>query len=338
MSEQTTTPDGAVAVAGDEVTTEQGRARGRRVWLWPSVAIAAAIVAGAGVYLAQRSNGLDEARVAYSEAVTLNEQARAALQTAVDGIGFTTEQCVADGGAPADCQALAQAVEAARAGLAEPFKAADAKDLDADSARSQAEALRATAKDFEAQAAQIKDATGKLNEQFEAATSAYLSGDAASFAASCEAATTTARGVESLAGEADGLAADCKSFAASEGSARLSVLKEKTAALQARVDALNNKVAAAQTPAAVPAPAVSSGGGSEATSGYSDSGYSATESRSSWSDSSYEAPAPEPAAPAPDPAPADNGGGWVDSGWTMDGPPVCSEGDTNGNSWFVPCP
>lgn len=337
MSEQTTL-DEMTAVASDAATTEQGKARGRRVWLWPTVAVSVAVLAGAGVYLAGRSSGTDEARATYSEAVTLTEQARSALQAAVDGVGFTAQECEADGGVPADCQALFQAVEAARAGLAEPFKPANAKDLDAATARSQAKELQAASKDLDAQATQIKDAAGKVESQFTAAMSAYLSSDAASFAASCEAATTTARGVESLAGEADGLAADCKSFAASEKSARLSVLKEKTAALQARVDALNNKAAAAQTPAAVPAPAVSSGGGSEDAGGYSDSGYSATESGSSWtSDDSYDAPAPAPVAPAPDPAPADNGGGWVNTGDIIvdntSGEGVC--GDEFGNTW--PC-
>ncbi|MDK8657762.1 hypothetical protein, partial [Actinotignum sanguinis] len=266
MGEQTTLDETATAVAGDEAVgiageTATGQSRGRRVWLWPSVAITAAALAGAGVYLAQRSNGLDEARTAYSEAVTVNEQARTGLQTAVDGVGFTSQECEADGGAPAECAALAQAVETARARLAEPLDKTAAKGLDADSARSQAEDLRVQAADFDAQATQIKDATGKLNEQFTAATSAYLSGDAASFAASCEAATTTARGVESLAGEADTLSKDCKTLAASEKKVRVSVLKEKTASLQARLEALNGKVAAAQQAPApsAPAPVVSGG-------------------------------------------------------------------------------
>ena len=341
MGEQTTTVDEtATAVAGDEAVgvageTATGQRRGRRVWLWPSVAITAAIVAGAGVYLAQRSSGTGEARAAYSEAVTVNEQARTALQAAADGVGFTAEQCEADGGAPADCQALFRAVEAARAGLAEPFEAADAKGLDADSARSQAENLRAKAADFETQAAQIKDATGKLNGQFEAATASYLNGDAASFAASCETATANARVVEGLAGEADTLSADCKALAASGKGVRLSVLKEKAAALQGRVDALNGKVAAAQAPAPS-APAAVSGGGSEALSDYSDSGYSATENggSSSWSDDSYEAPAAPAPALAPEPAPADNGG-WVD---TSTGGNFCAGTDSNGNSWTYECP
>ena len=288
MGEQTTTVDEtATAVAGDEAVgvageTATGQRRGRRVWLWPSVAITAAIVAGAGVYLAQRSSGVDEARAAYSEAVTVNEQARTALQVAVDGVGFTSQECEADGGVPADCAALAQAVETARAGLAEPFKAANAKELDAATARSQAGALQDAATDMQAQAAQIKDAAGKLNTQFEAATTAYLAGDAANLATSCEMSAASARGVEGLAGEADALSADCKALATSGKSVRVSVLKEKTAALQARLDALNGKVAAAQQVPAPSAPAPVSGGGSEATSEYS-----ATESgSSSWSDDS----------------------------------------------------
>lgn len=337
MGEQTTTVDEtATAVAGDEATT--GQSRRRRVWLWPSVAIAAAALAGAGVYLAQRSNGLAEARTAYSEAVTVNEQARTALQVAVDGVGFTSQECELDGGAPADCQALAQAVETARAGLAKPLDKTDAKDLDADSARSQAEALRAKAADFETQAAQIKDATGKLNRQFEAAAASYLAGDAANLAVSCEAATSGARGVEGLAGEADALSKDCKTFAGSEKKVRLSVLKEKAASLQGRVDALNGKVAAAQQAPAPSAPAVVSGGGSEASSDYSDSGYSApTSGGSSWSDDSYEAPAPAAPAPDPAPAPADTGG-WVDSGWVPDNEKWCSWADEYGNSKLIPCP
>ncbi|MDK8658055.1 hypothetical protein, partial [Actinotignum sanguinis] len=78
--------------------------------------------------------------------------------------------------------------------------------------------------------------------------------------------------------------------------------------------------------------------GSEATSDYSDSGYSTTENGgSSWTDDSYEAPAPAAPAPDPAPAPADTGG-WVDSGWVPDNEKWCSWADEYGNSKLIPCP
>ncbi|MFG6161409.1 hypothetical protein ACFMOM_03670 [Schaalia turicensis] len=325
LSERVNTPaEATAAVASDDTAT--GQDRGKRVWLWPSVAIIAAVTAGASVYWAQRSSSLDDARAAYSQAVTLNEQARTKLNHAADGVGFTVQECEADGGAPADCQALSQVVETARAGLAQPLNPASAKDLDAVSARSRAEALRAAATDFEAQATQIKTMTEKLDAQFQDAVTTYLNGEGAALAESCEAAKDSARGIENLAGEADALAGDCENLTASGKSARLSALKEKAVALQSRVEALNGKVAAAQAPA--PSAPIAASGGSESTG--SDSG-------SDYESLAPAAPAPAP-APGPGPGPTNDDGVWVDSGWVLDNEKWCSWADEYGNSKLIPCP